>query len=293
MLSFFAEKIRSFLRLPREKPRSTPPLLDLPVEIISEIFPLLPLPSRVCLALSCKALYGLFSSSLQDERLGWPSLAACKTFNMTKLLLQLQDDCWLYCRACLKIQPRAMFWPRAALVPPGLRECIYTARVIDLCPCLSLTYFDRIRLERWLYTGLTDTLSPRIRKAFQLSVASVEPSLIHRCSWPDIPGVSVDLLITVMFNQNQQLEAQTMYDVRMSDYNPIPWCRVPHFLGEESYPHRLYLCPHVDLLPFICGTHFWPRTYCYTCETSASVASCGKRDWGNFYHVWTKGRSLN
>ncbi|EIT73656.1 hypothetical protein AO1008_04816 [Aspergillus oryzae 100-8] len=150
MTPFLGAKIRSFLRLFRRKSKPIPPptqqevqdiyipppppqelqdifippLLNLPLDILFEIFPLLPLPSQVCLALSCKPLYRLFSSTLQDEQLAWPRLLACKTFRIsdtlssneaplisprTQVLLQLQDDWWLYCAACLKIQPRALF----------------------------------------------------------------------------------------------------------------------------------------------------------------------------------------
>ncbi|KAE8141265.1 hypothetical protein BDV38DRAFT_296794 [Aspergillus pseudotamarii] len=266
----------------------TPPLLGLPVDILFEIFPLLPLPSQVCLALSCKSLFRLFSSTLQDERLAWPGLLACKTFTLSKcgssdeispvalrtqLLLQLQDDYWVYCAACLKLQPRALFWPGIESFPPLSLECIYTARVIDLCPCLSLTFFDRIRLERWLHTGLTDTLSKRIRESFQLLTTAGQASLVHKCSIPNIPGVLVDIMITVSFNESMRLEAQTGYHVRMNSYRPTHW-RVDYLNWQGHPTEHLFLCPHVDLLRFICNSSFWPRVACRSCETSAWVASC-------------------
>lgn len=181
-------KPKSLLPPPQRETQTTfiPPLLRVPLDILFEIFPLLPLPLQVCLALTCKSLYRLFSSTLQDETLALPSLLACKSFTLckngssdeispvalrTQLLLQLQDDYWVYCAACLKLQPRALFWPGIESFSPLSLECIYRTRVIDLCPCLSLTFFDRMRLDRWLNTGLTDTLSKRIRESFQLLTA--------------------------------------------------------------------------------------------------------------------------
>ncbi|KAE8313067.1 hypothetical protein BDV41DRAFT_564591 [Aspergillus transmontanensis] len=275
-----------------------PPLLNLPLDILFEIFPLLPLPSQVCLALSCKPLYRLFSSTLQDEKLAWPSLLACKTFNLsdtlasneallisprTQVLLQLQDDWWLYCTACLKIQPRALFGSGIESMPLRSRTCIFETRVIDLCPCLSLTYFDRIRLERWLYTGRTNTLSQRIREAFQLLIIDDRPSLLHQCSVSTIPEVSVDLIIVVAFNDRKRLEALTRYCVRMSSYQPRSRGVFPWFSGQHDATERMYLCPHIDLLPFIRDSHYWPLIECWSCETSVWVDSCEKEDMARLY----------
>ncbi|KAB8277127.1 hypothetical protein BDV30DRAFT_234928 [Aspergillus minisclerotigenes] len=266
-----------------------PPLLNLPLDILFEIFPLLPLPSQVCLALSCKPLYRLFSSTLQDEQLAWPSLLACKTFRLpdtlssheaplisprTQVLLQLEDDWWLYCAACLKIQPRALFRQGIESLPLQCQKCIFEALVIDLCPCLSLTYFDRIRLERWLFTGLTDTLSQRIREAFQPLIIDDRPSLLHQCSISSIPEVSVDLEIVVALNDRKRLEALTRYRVRMSSYQPRPRGVIPRFSGPHDATERIYLCPHIDLLPFVRDSYYWPQIECWSCETSVCVDSC-------------------
>ncbi|KAE8364287.1 hypothetical protein BDV27DRAFT_128718 [Aspergillus caelatus] len=152
----------------------------------------------------------------------------------TQLLLQLQDDYWLYCEARLKLQPRALFWPGIESFPPLSLECIYRTRVIDLCPCLSLTFFDRTRLERWLHTGLTDTLSKRTQESFKLLTAVGQVSLVHKCSIPNTPEVSIDILITVTFNESMRLEAQTGYYVRMNSYKPTNWRVTPR--DWQSHP---------------------------------------------------------
>ncbi|KAE8408627.1 hypothetical protein BDV37DRAFT_278636 [Aspergillus pseudonomiae] len=91
---------------------------------------------------------------------------------------------------------------------------------------------ERLRLERWLHTGLTETLSQRIRDAFQLMIIDGQPSLLHGCSIPNIPEVSADLAITVTFNENKQLEAQTLYHVHIC-YTPI------EFLTEEQRERKV------------------------------------------------------
>ncbi|UDD65119.1 hypothetical protein AFCA_012313 [Aspergillus flavus] len=220
MTPFLGAKIRSFLRLFRRKSKPIPPptqqevqdiyipppppqelqdifippLLNLPLDILFEIFPLLPLPSQVCLALSCKPLYRLFSSTLQDEQLAWPRLLAY-------------------------------------------------------------------------------TLSQRIREAFQPLIIDDRSSLLHQCSIPSIPEVSVDLEIVVALNDRKRLEALTRYRVRMSSYQPRPRGVIPWFSGPHDATERIYLCPHIDLLPFVRDSYYWPQIECWSCETSVCVDS--------------------
>lgn len=49
-------------------------LFKFPMELLLQIFSHLPLPSRVCLALSCKDLYDLFGWVLKAEELRFPGL---------------------------------------------------------------------------------------------------------------------------------------------------------------------------------------------------------------------------
>lgn len=70
-----------------------------------------------------------------------------------------------------------------------------------------------------------------------------------------------------------RLEAQTGYYVRMNSYKPTDWRVTPR--DWQSHPtEHIFLCPHIDLLPFIRNSYFWPRVACKSCETSAWVASC-------------------
>jgi hypothetical protein len=121
-------------------------LLQTPIDTLLLILDLLPLPSQACLALSCKALYQLFSSVLKDERLAWPRLLAARTYTLpgqdlddprTQLLVQLEDGNWLYCRGCLKIHPQTQFPRDSAAIEPPKRSCKYKAAVVDVCPCLA------------------------------------------------------------------------------------------------------------------------------------------------------------
>lgn len=55
-----------------EIPVNQPLLINLPPELFEQIFSYLPLPSKVCLILSCKGLYQLYNSVLAADELHFP-----------------------------------------------------------------------------------------------------------------------------------------------------------------------------------------------------------------------------
>ncbi|KAB8223233.1 hypothetical protein BDV33DRAFT_200781 [Aspergillus novoparasiticus] len=115
--------------------------------------------------------------------------------------------------------------------------------------------------------------SQRIREAFQPLIIDDRSSLLHQCSIPSIPEVSVDLMIVVALNDRKRLEALTRYRVRMSSYQPRPRGVIPWFSGPHDATERIYLCPHIDLLPFVRDSYYWPQIECRSCETSVCVDS--------------------
>ncbi|KKK26766.1 hypothetical protein ARAM_000363 [Aspergillus rambellii] len=217
-----------------------PMLNDVPLEILQLIFPLIPFLSQVCLALTCKPLYRLLGHVLKDDRLAWPRALAMKTYEVplnqpdhlrNQLLLLLEDDRWLYCSWCLKLHPHALFLRLdcGKDSPPSLhRTCIHSAGVVDLCPCLSLTFFDRIRLEEWLQTGLADTItrSPRVHQAFQLSVLDGQRYLLHQCSITDHKYAFVRIFMKIILDEDGLLVVRTRYYVRMCMNTPQPDPRI-------------------------------------------------------------------
>ncbi|KAG2417705.1 hypothetical protein HFD88_008924 [Aspergillus terreus] len=90
-------------------------IVDIPVELLSLIFELLPLPSKVCFALSSKRMYRLFGTIVKDDRLVYPRLFSSKKFPIplnrsdiprNQLLIQLEDQRFAFCSVCLKLHPR-------------------------------------------------------------------------------------------------------------------------------------------------------------------------------------------
>ena len=61
------KKVLRALSLANESEKQKNNLLDLPTELLLEIFPYLPLPSQVTLTLSSKGLYQLFNYVLKSK----------------------------------------------------------------------------------------------------------------------------------------------------------------------------------------------------------------------------------
>lgn len=231
-------------------------LLDLPLDILLLIFPLLSLLSQACLALTCKPFYCLCGHVLKDNSLAWPRLVRPYEAPLNRpdlprnqFLLLLEDDCWLYCSRCLKLHPRCRFWDRSG--PPLRRVCKYNgAGVVDLCPCLSLTFFDRNRLERSLRKGVLDTsLSSAIQEAFQISTRDGKRSLIHRCSIVDHADAFITLTMVITFNTDHNLVLQSRYNLHFNRPQPSQGTHEMHSPLPDMEP--VLFCPELDILEFL------------------------------------------
>ncbi|KAL3470637.1 hypothetical protein BJX99DRAFT_44021 [Aspergillus californicus] len=305
--------------------RNRPSLLDLPVDILLLIFPLLPLIPQACLALTCKPLYNLFGHVLQDESLAWPRQLASKEYRAlvhqpdlprNQLLFLLEDDYWLYCALCLKMHPLSCFprWRWHNL--PTVRWCHHwMLGILDICPCLSLTYFDRVRLEECLRQGILNPGLPgSIRHAFQLTFNKKQQFLIHECSINDHASAFIALKITISLHGQDDLILQTRYRIHLNLPRPFPRANKLGYI--QSLPRfemePVLCCAHFDILEYIyrpnqlqdgcsrCGTiviETW-RTIdesCVVVECSRNIGGVtGENNWllgcrnecDRYYRTW-------
>ena len=129
-------------------------LSDLPLELVEHIFSFLPLPSKVCLAISSKGFYRLFSHVLGANELRFPLMprnpleyVSSEAYRLRiTLLAQLEDRSWAYCGQCQKLHRRHEFHKIPLRCAPWARSCATYAGIMDLCPCVSLTVRDRTRV---------------------------------------------------------------------------------------------------------------------------------------------------
>lgn len=269
-------------------------LLDLPFDILIMIFPLLSLLSQACVALTCKSLYSLCGHVLKDNSLAWPRSGRTYEAPLSQpellrnqFLLRLENERWLYCSGCLKLHPPCRFGLRSD--PPEQRKCNYHSGVVDLCPCLSLTFFDRIRLEESLREGAFDTSLPlTIRRAFEFSVSSGKRCLMHHCSITYHAHALVYITMMVSLDV-QRLEVQKTYRLHLSR----PWrARVQAGLRNEMLSLRdemepILLCPHFDLIDFLynpCNRVLGPNNCACMC-CNAYIAGPERTDDGRYIIV--------
>lgn len=133
-----------------------PILFCLPSKILSQIFSHLPLPSQVCLALSCKDMYYLFSPVFKAKELQFPRMPRMP-FNdklsslRVRTLLQLENSRWAFCAACQKLHPKNEFSGHQLWnVSPWQRMCRLWSGIVDLCPCIAITPRDRTHIVEYL-----------------------------------------------------------------------------------------------------------------------------------------------
>ncbi|KAL2871950.1 uncharacterized protein BJX67DRAFT_94418 [Aspergillus lucknowensis] len=288
-------------------------LLDLPVDILLLVFPLLPLLSQACLALTCRSLYNLFGYVLQDKSLAWPRQLASKGYRplmqqpeilRNQLLFLLEDDYWQYCTECLKMHPRSRFPPWRTDDPRLMRSCEYFPKgVLDICPCLSLTFFDRVRLEECLCRGVLNPDLPRsIRHAFRLTRSKKQRFLIHECSINDHAHAFIALKTTFPLQGPGDLRLQTRYCIHLSLPRPFP--RPDDLDYILSFPRfgmePVLCCPHFDVLESLYRFD-WVRDTCICCGTtvletwkaidgSCVIVECSRNLGGYTGEVnWTSG----
>ncbi|KAL8658365.1 MAG: hypothetical protein Q9202_007575 [Teloschistes flavicans] len=163
------------------------PFLALPTELKLHIIAQLPDASRASLALTCKTLLSLQSSSTPFKAVGLPReeppniqsmpMSKPSIYHPTRweFLSFLERDLkgtWLRCSECLSLHPKHMFAEYERSIAPWLtqyykakaseyRSCRHGRRslcrgrhpafwpsgIVDLCPCIKLTIGQKLQLE--------------------------------------------------------------------------------------------------------------------------------------------------
>lgn len=203
-------------------------ICDLPVELLDEVFSYLPLPSQVCLALSCKGLYQLFNTVLQAEQLRFPHLVPRTEENFLntryvlskeyllrmELLVLLENSRWACCAGCQKLHRRDEFLPKPRLKKhhlkkhPLKRMCMPESGLLDLCPCITLTIRDRKHVVEYLMGGSNLNL---VDKGYLEDSCNDkgERYLTHKCS--SYKTIRVEIVLSL--SQSGRLIARARHEV--------------------------------------------------------------------------------
>ncbi|KAJ0414564.1 hypothetical protein BJY00DRAFT_21564 [Aspergillus carlsbadensis] len=287
---------------------ASPSLLELPVDILHLVFELLPLSSQACLALSCKPLCRLFGHVLADESLAWPKQPITiwdsmiyndPDFPRNQLVLLLEDGYWVYCSRCLKLHPRSRFASSRRSAEVQYRGCKYWAGVLDLCPCVALTFYDKVRLEECLRKGtMNPDLPPSIRHAFRLSTYQRQRCLLHECAMYDYESMFINLKTRIILQGRHRIELKSTYYLYFNLPPRYPRTNVFDYRDEESGVHQmdfLPICPDLNVLDNLFGT-CTPEYGCNLCGTeiiqigatvdaSFAVVECNRNIGGKDSHL--------
>lgn len=203
-------------------PCAEPILFRLPMELFLDILSYLPLKDKVCLALSCKGIYSILSHELKADELSFPRMPIDKSAYDTlkdkchlriAFLSQLENDRWAACGRCQMLHPHHEFFEdRFKGLPPTERKCLLWAGIVDLCPCIALTFRHQAYIVEFLKgekAACEERSLTLISKGLMQAVLNNNDGLylIHRCT--AYPSASVEIRLSL--TKNGQLAASSRY----------------------------------------------------------------------------------
>lgn len=234
---------------PQPQPQPVPvkresPFLSLPIDIHDRIADFLSPLSQACMALACKHLRGIHGRALCSLDLRFPEAfhpsAGIKersdyfVSERWKFLKYLEDDRWQCCSRCLKLHRVSEFPKGSLLTDPEERYCNLgqNSGIVDLCPCIKLTYHDKLRLVQQLRL---DPKRPRTLSEVDLSAES--PHIWHQC---EIPGNCTFVTKLYAVLEEEHLRIVTRYHIYYPRDEADNW---------DMAPVRL-CCPHLAALTY-------------------------------------------
>ncbi|KAE8139831.1 hypothetical protein BDV38DRAFT_241294 [Aspergillus pseudotamarii] len=243
-------------------------LVQLPTELLLKITSYLPVIPRACLALTCTRLFLADVTVLNSEILRFtPDFAPLfkhyrNQYNFVTLRWQLirllENKRWLACSRCLKLHMVASSPQRERKKQPEDRICNLgdLAGVVDLCPCIKLTFRGKMEL--------VDLLRARQQSltalATQCGVSAQERFYWHSCVMNYGPS-EIKIQILPELGETDMLKVRVEYKLTIEAGQ----------LGkEESMIPRLG-CAHraVDM---------WLASVCNTCDefsyTPSHISIC-------------------
>ena len=250
-------------------------LLELPTELLLEIASHLTDVSEACLALTCKGLFAISRPILNAESLRFNRDFArlfhhyqdYESFGGARwqLLTLLEDRKWRACAKCLKLHPRKEFSSRELKRAPEGRTCNLgnLAGIVDLCPCIKLTFRDKLDLIRLLQKrrDLTRALAASTIN----NGVSEKPFSWHSCT-EKYGSTELKIEIFLELDGKDRLLVRTEYELIM---NPGQLGTVQHMTARLGCAHR-----SIDLwFSSVCQTTIC-RLHDSVCEPCKNIKVC-------------------
>lgn len=206
-------------------------ITEIPSKILDIIFDLLSTPDQICLSLSCKHLYAYYFFFLKARGTSLRELLPreirpilCRNAEIESrprihLLRQLRNERWEYCYECWNLHPRSA-WYRCFLrlfISPyifsetypgnlqlyGRYGCMLVAGQMDICPCLTITFRNKLHLMEDFRRSLKD---PDGFKAYYSKILTLRhldkrPFVTHVCHFDKHRLAKVRILTLLHINK--------------------------------------------------------------------------------------------
>lgn len=211
--------------LSRDQPTASI-LQKVPSEIVGIIFTFLPAPDQICFSLGCKYTFACFHSFIKlhgkqisqllppirrpipcSNAMEWPRI---------QLLLRLENDRWKFCSQCWSLHPHSKWralqstWKLhqksfcSECHPPGAQKCYLPgaqkcflpyAGDVDICPCLSITFHEKLHLIEACKSADTAASHEHEYSYANIlrpsSLDNLRRGLSHKCTFADHPSAKV------------------------------------------------------------------------------------------------------
>jgi hypothetical protein len=250
-----------------------------PNELLLLIINNLEMVDQTCLALSCWTLYHKIGPLVLDH----PDLSLSLTADIcpctsprSELLRRLEKDHykrWIHCTTCYTLHPPSEFigvynflgyWPCSFFS----RHC-QSSGVVDLCPCIQLTFRQKVRLIRYLKALSQNTdhenasqnpiMHGRLR-AFKVDMGNKGGPkgtryLSHECSISNNPLGIIKIKMNAYLSNEDHFVVETKYEV--SGSSPVSQTKIrksEYCLHINAYGHDTSCL----------GWILWDRQYSYS-----------------------------
>lgn len=244
----------------------------IPLPVVLELFACLPLPDQICFSVCCKYLYEAYIYLIKTRKLDIarlcapekrPVLCLNKEVNewpRVQLLRQMENKRWRFCNECWYLHPPVKKRTHC-LTGRGATRCLtslwkpntprdYTSNeqspsqhygTVEICPCLAITFQDKIylmeELERIEEEGPHGRIILATSLPGQWSHEIYRGRIRHRCSFADHPFANVKV-VTDFWQEGPFLNACSDYEFEMgedkSSRDLLSDLKTPFIFPEES-----------------------------------------------------------
>lgn len=199
---------------------TTPYIRTVPYELVRMILDLVSVQDRVCFALSCRYLFSCLNAYLKTQKLELrqlfppekrvPFCPNVKQRPRIQFLVRLENERWKFCPACWKLHLRSSRGHRDEYYRHrhhlfGLRVTTPYPSEVDLCPCLSISFRDKLELMETC--NLVGDITHRGRKYYH-NKTFYHPSsgryLHHDCTFTNHPFAKVQIGTELWYDEESR-----------------------------------------------------------------------------------------